>query len=54
MWDAHIFYRKGVIIMKNRKGFSLAEVLIVVAIIAILAGATIIGVASWVNNARDM
>ena len=49
--------REGVIIMKNllknRKGFTLAEILLVVAIIAILSGATVIGVASWVNSSKQ-
>ena len=39
-------------LLKNRKGFTLAEVLLVVAIVVILSGATIIGVASWVNSAE--
>ena len=40
-------------LLKNRKGFTLAEILLVVAIIAILSGATIIGVASWVNSSKQ-
>ena len=39
--------------MRNKKGFTLAEVLIVVAIIVILAGATAVGVVSWLNNAKN-
>ncbi|MCR5616620.1 MAG: prepilin-type N-terminal cleavage/methylation domain-containing protein [Saccharofermentans sp.] len=40
-------------LLKNRKGFTLAEILLVVAIIAILSGATVIGVASWVNSSKQ-
>lgn len=39
-------------LLKNRKGFTLAEILLVVAIIVILSGATVIGVASWVNQSQ--
>lgn len=39
--------------MKNKKGFTLAEVMIVIAIIVILSGATAIGVVSWLNNAKN-
>lgn len=38
--------------MKNKKGFTLAEILLVVAIIAILSGATLVGVSSLVNNSK--
>ena len=38
--------------MKNRKGFTLAEMMIVIAIVVILSGATVIGVVSWLNNAK--
>lgn len=44
--------REGVIIMKNKKGFTLAEILLVVAIIAILSGVTLVGVSSLVNNSK--
>lgn len=37
---------------KNRKGFSLAEMVIVIAIIVILAGASAVGVVAWVQNAN--
>jgi prepilin-type N-terminal cleavage/methylation domain-containing protein len=39
--------------MKNRKGFTLAEMMIVIAVIVILSGATAIGVVSWLNNAKN-
>ena len=39
-------------LLKNRKGFTLAEILLVVAIVVILSGATVIGVASWVNQSK--
>ena len=39
-------------LLKNRKGFTLTEILLVVAIVVILSGATVIGVASWVNSAQ--
>lgn len=39
--------------MWNKKGFSLAEVMIVIAIIVILSGATAVGVVSWLNNAKN-
>ncbi len=39
--------------MRNKKGFSLAEMMIVIAIIVILAGATAVGVVSWLNNAKN-
>lgn len=38
--------------MKNKKGFTLAEILLVIAIIAILSGATLVGVSSLVNNSK--
>ena len=38
--------------LKNKKGFSLAELMIVIAIIVILSGATAVGVVSWVNKAQ--
>ncbi|MBR1905245.1 MAG: prepilin-type N-terminal cleavage/methylation domain-containing protein [Clostridiales bacterium] len=39
-------------LLKNKKGFSLAEILLVVAIIVILSGATMIGIASMVNRSQ--
>ncbi|MBE7070218.1 MAG: prepilin-type N-terminal cleavage/methylation domain-containing protein [Ruminococcaceae bacterium] len=39
--------------MKNKKGFTLAEVMIVVAIIVILSGATTIGIVSMLRNAQN-
>lgn len=39
--------------MYNKKGFTLAEMLLVIGIIVILSGATAIGVISWVNNAKN-
>lgn len=39
-------------LLKNKKGFTLAEILLVIAIIVILSGATVIGVASWVNQSK--
>ena len=39
-------------LLKNRRGFTLAEILLVVAIVVVLSGATIIGVASWVNQSQ--
>ncbi len=57
MWDVNNRKREGVIIMKktmyNKKGFTLAEMLLVIGIIVILSGATAIGVISWVNNAKN-
>lgn len=59
MW---MFYkyrkREGVIIMKktkmiNKKGFTLSELLMVIAIIVILSGATMIGVVSTINKTRE-
>ena len=37
----------------NKKGFSLAEVMIVVAIMVILTGATAVGIVSWLNSAKS-
>ena len=37
----------------NKKGFTLSEMLMVIAIIVILSGATAIGVVSWLNNAKN-
>ena len=37
----------------NKKGFTLAETLMVVGIIVILSGATVIGVVSWINSAKN-
>ena len=50
--------REGVIIMKktkmiNKKGFTLSELLMVIAIIVILSGATMIGVVSTINKTRE-
>ena len=54
MWDVNNRMREGVIIMKNnKKGFSLAEVMIVVAIMVILTGATAVGIVSWLNSAKS-
>ena len=54
MWDVNNRKREGVIIMKNnKKGFSLAEVMIVVAIMVILTGATAVGIVSWLNSAKS-
>ena len=39
-------------LLKNKKGFTLAEILLVIAIITILSGATVIGVASWLNSSK--
>ena len=39
-------------LLKNKKGFSLAEILLVVAIVVILSGATMIGIASMVNRSQ--
>ena len=39
-------------LLKNKKGFTLAEILLVIAIIVILSGATVIGVASWLNSSK--
>ena len=56
MWDVNIRKREGVIIMKNllknKKGFTLAEILLVVAIVVVLSGATMIGIASMVNRSK--
>ena len=37
----------------NKKGFTLAEMLMVVGIVVILSGATVIGVVSWLHSAKD-
>ena len=37
----------------NKKGFTLAEMLMVVGIVVILSGATVIGVVSWINSAKN-
>jgi prepilin-type N-terminal cleavage/methylation domain-containing protein len=39
-------------LLKNKKGFTLAEILLVVAIIVVLSGATMIGIASMVNRSK--
>jgi prepilin-type N-terminal cleavage/methylation domain-containing protein len=39
--------------MRNKKGFTLVELLVVIGIIVVLSGATIVGVVSWVNNANN-
>ena len=39
--------------MRNKKGFTLVELLVVIGIIVVLSGATIVGVVSWVNNAKN-
>ena len=39
--------------MHDKKGFSLAELMIVIAIIIILSGATAIGVVSWLKGAQN-
>ena len=39
--------------MKNKKGFTLSELLMVIAIIVILSGATMIGVVSTINKTRE-
>ena len=38
---------------KNKMGFSLAEMVIVIAIIVILAGASAVGVVAWVRKANE-
>ena len=40
-------------IQKNRKGFTLVEMVLVLAIIVILAGVLVIGIGTYLNKARN-
>ena len=40
-------------IQKNRKGFTLVEMVLVIAIIVILAAVVFFSVASYINNAKS-
>ena len=40
-------------LIRNKKGFTLAEMMLVVAIIVILSGATIVGVSAMLNRSKE-
>ena len=40
-------------IQKNKKGFTLIEMVLVIAIIVILAAVMIIGIGTYINNAKS-